>query len=675
MSSATTEQPLLSAYPEDRGDDAAERIVLDRTWRRPPGFMGWLTSTDHKEIGLRYIATAFLFFLLAGLLALHMRIQLALPRNAFLTNDVYNQFFTTHGTAMMFLFAVPVMEGMGIYLVPLMIGSRNVSFPRLLNFSYYLYLIAGLCLFGGLACNMGPDMGWFAYVPLSGPQFAPGHRMDLWSQMVTCVEISGMAVAVEIVTTVFKQRAPGMTLNRIPLFVWAMLVTSFMIIFAMPAITLCSTMLSMDRVTHLKTHFYNPAEGGDALLWQHLFWFFAHPEVYIIFIPATGFVSEIVVAFARRRAFGYTALVLSNIATAFIGFGVWVHHMFATPLPRLGQGMFTAASLMIVIPNGVQMFCWLATLWTGRRPRLHLPLAWVVAFVLVFMIGGLTGVMLASVSVDQQMHDTYFVVAHLHYVLIGGAVFPLFGAIYFWFPKWTGRMLGTAAGWWHLVLFFVGFNLTFWPMHQLGILGMTRRRYTYPAETGWQPLNMLATAGAFLMGVAVLIFLINVLKSRRSGRPAGDNPWAAGTLEWATTSPPPAYNFLYPPTAQGRDAVWDNSPDAPVVTGLSREKRQVLVTTTFDAIPDHRYDLAGESIWPLTLAATVAAALMLGGIVNPWYAVYFCAAATLALFAWFWTAVALRDHPGAYEHPARPRTFWWLGHRRHGTTIADKEGT
>jgi cytochrome c oxidase subunit 1 len=642
-----------------------ERLALERVWRRPPGFLGWLTSTDHKEIGLRYIKTAFGFFVLAGILALHMRIQLAVPKNTFLTNDLYNQFFTTHGTAMMFLFAVPIMEGMGIYLVPLMIGTRNVSFPRLLNFSYYLYLTGGVCLFVGLACNMGPDMGWFAYVPLAGPNYAPGHRMDLWSQMVTCVEISGMAVAVELITTIFKQRAPGMTLNRMPIFVWTQLITSFMIIFAMPAITLCSSMLSMDRLTHIKTHFYNPAEGGDALLWQHLFWFFAHPEVYIIFIPATGFVSDIIVTFSRRRAFGYTALVLSMFATAFIGFGVWVHHMFATPLPRIGQGMFTAASLMIVVPNGVQMFCWLATLWAGRRPRFELPLVWVVAFIVVFMIGGLTGVMLASVSIDRQVTDTFFVVAHLHYVLIGGAVFPLFGAFYYWFPKWTGRMLGTGMGWAHFVLFFIGFNLTFFPMHHLGLRGMTRRRYTYLPDTGWGTLNMLATIGAFLMALGVLAFIINALRSRRSGKIAGNNPWMAGTLEWAACSPPTNYNFLHPPTCHGRDPLWEPAGDTPVITGLSVEKRQVLVTTTLDACPHHRYDLAGESIWPFLLALAVASTLMLGGIFNPWFVPIFIGVATLVLFGWFWTAPALRERPGAQEHAAHRPSLWWLGRRAH----------
>jgi cytochrome c oxidase subunit I+III len=326
---------------------------------------------------------------------------------------------------------------------------------------------------------------------------------------VTLVEVSALSTAVALITTIFTQRAVGMSLNRMPLFVWAQLITSFMILFAMPAIMLCSTMLSMDRLTHIGTHFYNPAEGGDALLWQHLFWFFGHPDVYIIFLPASGFVSSIVVTFARRKVIGYTAMVLSMIATAFIGFGVWVHHMFATPLPDLGQGLFTASSLMIVVPTGVQVFCWIATLW-GGRPVLKLPLWWVAAFFATFVIGGLTGVMLASVSIDLQVHDTYFVVAHLHYVLIGGAIFPLFGAFYYWFPKWTGRLLGNRLGWANLLLMFVGFHLTFWPMHLLGLGGMTRRRYTYPASVHWQPLNMLATIGAFCMGLGVLAFIINI---------------------------------------------------------------------------------------------------------------------------------------------------------------------
>src|SRR4051795_915344 len=343
-----------------------EHEQLERVYTRPAGLLGWLVSTNHKDISLRYIVTAFTFFAGAGVLALLMRIQLAMPELRLIGPDLYNQFFTVHGTTMMFLFAVPVMEGIGLYLVPLMVGTRNVAFPRLNAFGYWTYLFGGLLLWGALLCNTGPDAGWFSYVPLAGPQFSPGKRVDIWADMVTTTEISALVAAVEIIVTVFKQRAVGMSLNRIPLFVWAMVVTSFMVIFAMPAVMLASGCLATDRLAHVATHFFNPAEGGDALLYQHMFWFFGHPEVYIIFIPATGFVSTIVPTFARRRVFGYTALVLALISIGFIGFGLWVHHMFATPVPELGQSFFTAASMIIAVPSGIQIFCWIGTLWTGR---------------------------------------------------------------------------------------------------------------------------------------------------------------------------------------------------------------------------------------------------------------------------------------------------------------------
>ena len=390
MSSAPAEVAKDPVQDDPDGD------ALERTWGSKPGLYGWLITTDHKRIGLRFIATAFVFFALGGILALVMRLQLAQPQGQVLGPDLYNQFFTVHGTTMMFLFAVPVMEGMGLYLVPLMVGTRNVCFPRLMNFGYYVYLFAGIMLYTALFLNTGPDMGWFSYVPLAGPDYGPGKRVDVWTQMVTMVEVSTLVGAIEIIATAFKLRAPGMSLARIPLFVWTMVVTSFMILFAMPAVMLCSTMLAADRLIYIDTHFYNPAEGGDALLWQHLFWFFAHPEVYIIFLPATGFISAIIPTFTRRTMFGYTALVLALIATAFIGFGVWVHHMFTTPLPRLGQGLFTGASLMIAIPSGIQIFCWIATMWNGRI-RLKTPMLFILGFFAVFIIGGLTGVMLASV--------------------------------------------------------------------------------------------------------------------------------------------------------------------------------------------------------------------------------------------------------------------------------------
>jgi cytochrome c oxidase subunit 1 len=624
---------------------------LEAVWRKPRGLVGFLTTTNHKDIGLRFVYTAFVFFFLAGLLALAIRVQLAVPNNTLLGPDLYNQFFTTHGSAMMFLFAVPVMEGMAIYLVPLMVGTRNTCFPRLMSYGYWVYLMGGITLFIALALNFGPDMGWFSYTPLAGPDYSPGKRVDFWSQMVTLVEIGSMSGAIATITTILKCRAPGMALNRIPLFVWAALVAAFMILFAMPAVTICSTLLSMDRLSHVSTHFFNHAEGGDHLLWQHLFWFFGHPDVYIIFLPATGFISAIIPTFARRKIFGYTPLVLSMIAIGFIGFGVWVHHMFVTPIPELGQGMFTASSLLITIPTGVQIFCWTATLWLGR-PWLKSPLLFVLGFFGVFIMGGLTGVMIASVAVDTQAHDTFFVVAHLHYVLIGGMIFPLLGAILYWFPKWTGKMPGETLAKWSLALLFIGTNLTFYPLHHLGMGGMPRRIYTYLPETGWQPLNMLATLGAFTMGIGFLIFVINLWLSSRRGAPAGPNPWHAGTLEWATTSPPSTYNFANPPTCEGRDPVWDNSPDAAIVTNLDTDKREVLCTTTLDAQPHHRYEMSGDSWWPLVVAIATTVIFVAGFGFTPSWILPGCAILAIGLGAWFWVS-AYRSL--AVHHPEMPR--------------------
>jgi cytochrome c oxidase subunit I+III len=635
----------------------ADAEQLERVWSRPKGLLGWLVTTNHKDIGKRYIVTAFIFFLCGGLLAALMRLQLMKPENSFLGPDLYNQFFTVHGTTMMFLFAVPIMEGMGIYLVPLMLGTRNVPFPRMNTFGYYIYLLGGILLFVSLFLNVGPDAGWFAYVPLSGPQYSPGKRVDIWSQMITLTEIAALVGAVEIITAVFKHRAVGMSLNRIPMFVWAQVVTSFMVIFAMPSIMLASGVLAMDRLAHVNTHFFNPAEGGDALLYQHLFWFFGHPEVYIIFIPATGFVSTIVETFSRRKMFGYLGLVLSLVSTAFIGFGLWVHHMFATPVAELGQGFFTGASMLIAIPSGIQIFCWLTTLLTGK-PQLKTPLLWVLGFIALFVLGGLTGIMLASVSLDLQVHDTFFVVAHFHYVLIGGAVFPLFGAFYYWFPKWTGRMLSEGLGKLNFWLFFIGFNLTFFPMHILGLHGMTRRIYTYVVESGWGNLNLLATIGAGVMALSVIVFLTNVFVSRKSGVIAGANPWGAPTLEWGTASPPPPYGFLYLPTVQSRDPLWSDK-DSPVIVGLSNTKREVLNTTILDAMPEHRYELAIDSIWPFALALA-AGGSFIGAVFNAWAIPIGAALSFLVLSLWFWRGnepkfllEGIQHTPSSPSHPSK----------------------
>ena len=616
-----------------------EAVALDAVWRDSPGVWGWLTAVNHKTIARRYIVTAFLMFIAGGIQAAIMRAQLARPESSIVGPDRYNQLFTSHGTTMMFLFAVPMMTAMGLYFVPLMIGARTVAFPRLNAFGYWTYVVGVVFMYVSVFANMAPDAGWFAYVPLSGPAYSPGHRVDVWAQVVTFTEIAGLVAAVNVIVTTFKLRAPGMSLNRVPLFVWAQLVVAFMIVFAMPLVATGSTlMLAADRAVN--TQWFNPAEGGDALLWQHVFWFFGHPEVYIIFLPALGFVTPIVEAFSGRPVFGYTAIVLANITTAFFSFGLWVHHMFATPIPEVGASLFTAASMLIAIPSGVQIFCWIATMWMGR-PRLTVAMLFVLGFIFTFVNGGITGVMLASVAFDRQAHDTFFVVAHLHYVLLGGGVLPLFGAFYFWFPKLTGRLLSEPLGKWHFWLFVIGVNVTFFPMHVLGLNGMPRRVYTYASDTGWGPLNLVASIGAVVIAVSVVVFLVNVVRSSRWGAIAGDNPWNAAGLEWSTGSPPPSYSFIHTPRVSGRHPLWETKEALPVVTGLSDRERQVLVTTTFDAVPDYRHTMPSASIWPLYLALCMGV-VFIGSIFSPYFVLLGIAISFIGLAGWGWSGTGPR---------------------------------
>ena len=524
---------------------------------------------------------------------------------------------TVHGTAMMFLFAIPAMEGVAIYLAPLMIGARDMAFPRLNAFGYYVYLIGGTTFFASLFLGLAPDAGWFNYVPLSGPEYSPGYGIDVWTTMITFIEVSALTAAVELIVTIFKLRAPGMSLNRMPIFVWAILVMSFMILFAMPSVIVASAFLMMDRL--VDTAFFDPALGGSALLWQHLFWFFGHPEVYIILVPALGIVTSIVITFTQRPVFGYAALVLALVGVGMISFGLWVHHMYTTGLPLMGRSFFMAASSMIAIPSGVQIYCWIATMW-GAKVRFASPMVWVLGFFAIFISGGLTGVMVASVPFDRQVHDTYFVVAHFHYVLIGGAVFPLMAGLHYWFPKATGRMIGERLGKWSAVIAFVGFNLTFFPMHQLGLEGMPRRVWTYLPGLGWEWLNQLATLGAFVLAAGFGMVLLNVILSLRHGERAGDNPWNASTLEWATTSPPLNCNFAEQVSVKTANPLWDWRDEGvrAAVTGLSTTRRETMVTSLLDARPKSVLILPAPTIWPF-VSAVVASICFFGLIFSPWF--------------------------------------------------------
>jgi cytochrome c oxidase subunit 1 len=605
---------------------------LSATWSDPPGLLGWLSSVDHKSIARRYLITAGIFLLLGGILSLMIRVQLSAPNRRWLSPDAYNQIFTMHGTTMMFLFAVPVMEAVAVFIVPLMVGSRIIAFPRLNAFSYWVYLFGGIMVWVAFFLNIGPDAGWFSYPPLAGPEYGAGKRSDFWAQLITFTEISALAVSVEIIVTVFKFRAPGMSLQRIPIFVWAMLVTSFCIIFAMPSIVVCSSMLIADRL--VGTHFFNPAEGGDALLWQHLFWFFGHPEVYIIFLPAVGMASTIIETGARRGIVGYPLAVISIISIGFLSFGLWVHHMFATGLPRVGNSSFTASSMAIAIPTGAQLFCWIATCW-GRRVRLTTPVLFVAAFFLTFLSGGLTGVMLASVPFDQQATDSYFIVGHIHYVLLGGAVAPLLGAFYYWFPKFAGRPLSEYLGRWHVVLYVIGVNLAFAPMLALGVRGMTRRIYTYPDHAGWGTLNFAATIGAGIIALSFLVFTVNILRSLRQPSNAGDNPWDAGTLEWACSSPPPVYNFEHIPVIASRTPLWEGADSIGQVTGLQVQRKEVIVTRGLDAVADLRDPVPTPTLWPF-IAALATTAMLIGSIFKPSALVWGSIPVAVGMIGWLY---------------------------------------
>ncbi|HEU4708817.1 MAG TPA: cbb3-type cytochrome c oxidase subunit I, partial [Methylophilaceae bacterium] len=520
---ATNELYRVPALTEgDYGSKVASR--LEEIWKTDPGLYGWLASVDHKKIGIRYLITAFAFLLIGGVEALIMRIQLGAPGMSVLTPEQYNQLFTMHGMTMIFLYALPILSGYSNYIWPLLLGSRDMAFPRLNAFSYWVFLFSGIFLYASFFIGHTPDAGWFNYVPYTSREYDPGLGMDIYALGMVFFGISTTAGSVNFVVTLLRTKAPGMSINRIPIMVWGTLTASVGNLLAVPAVSLAFFLLWMDR--QFGTQFYDASGGGHPVLWQHLFWMFGHPWVYAIVLPAMGIVSDALPVFCRRPLVGYTVVALSTVLTMFIGFGVWVHHMFATGMQLMSVSFFGAASLVIVIPSAVAVFAWIATMFTGR-PVFKTPFLFFAGFVFLFTVGGVSGFMTAAVPLDWQLTDTYFVVAHLHYVLLGINVFPVIGGLYFWFPKFTGRMMNERLGKWNFWVLFIGFNLAFFPMHISGLLGMPRRIYTYMPGLGWELPNLITSVGAFLFALGFLMLIWNILVSLRKGAIAGPNPWDA----------------------------------------------------------------------------------------------------------------------------------------------------
>jgi cytochrome c oxidase subunit I len=527
---------ILEYTPKPIPQVATHEVAVPRTTKR---WVDWVLTTDHKKIGIMYLVLTFVFFCMGGVEALMMRLQLSVPNNTLLTSEHYNELLTLHGTTMIFLFVVPVMAGFGNYFLPLMIGARDMAFPRLNALSFWLLLLGGIVFYTTLFFHP-PSAGWWSYPPLSESLYSPSGGQDAWIFLIHITGISSLLGAINFYATIVNMRAPGMTWGRLPLFVWSVLVYALLLIIALPVVGAAVTMLLTDR--HFGTHFFDPTAHGSPVLWQHLFWFFGHPEVYIMILPGFGIISEVIPVFSRKPIFGYKAIAASTAVIAFLATLVWAHHMFASPVPIVVLGFFMLSSFLIGVPTGVKIFNWIATLWRGSIV-MTTSLWFAVGFIAIFVIGGITGIFLAVFPVDWQLNDTYFVVAHFHYVLMGGAVFTVFSGIYYWFPKMTGRMLDERAGKWSFWVMFIGFNATFFVQHALGLSGMPRRIYTYAPGLGWSTYNLISTIGSFILGVGVLITILNVARSLTHGKIAGPDPWKGNTLEWFTTSPPPVNNF------------------------------------------------------------------------------------------------------------------------------------
>jgi cytochrome c oxidase subunit 1 len=588
----------------------ADRPVLElptgeRTIRKPlgvftrptavTGWRSWLSTIDHKKIGILYGGTSLFFFFIGGLEALLIRAQLAQPDGQVLSAEQYNQAFTMHGTTMVFLVVMPLAAAFANYLIPLQIGARDVAFPRLNALSYWTFLFGGIVLNSSWLLGGAPDNGWFNYAPNSGLSYSPGHGIDFWNMGLLIAGISSLVGAINLITTCLNMRAPGMTLMRMPVFTWMALVTQFLLLFAIPVLTVAQFLLMFDRL--FGANFFNVEAGADPLLWQHLFWIFGHPEVYIMILPAFGIVSEIMPVFARKPIFGYPFMVFSGIAIGFMGWGVWAHHMFASGIGPVSVAAFSLSTMFIAVPTGVKIFNWVGTLWGGKL-RLTVPMAFAIALVAQFTIGGVSGVSHAVSASDTQQTDTYYIVAHFHYVLFGGALFGMVGGLYFWWPKIFGHHLKTRLGWWHFWLMALGFNLAFFPMHILGLQGMPRRTASYNSDMGWEVWNAISTVGAFLIGVSFLFFAYNIFTSRRNPAAEAD-PWDGRSLEWATTSPPPIHNFDEIPTVTHLDEWWHRKYRDNGGHKLVRVEATPFATKEGPAEPVH---LPSPSYWPFVLS-------------------------------------------------------------------------
>ena len=611
---------------------------LEAIWGEKPGLIGWIGSVDHKSIGIRYLVTAFALLIVGGLEALVMRAQLAQPGQHLLTPEQYNQMFSMHGVTMIFLYSLPMLSGFSNYLWPLMLGSRDMAFPRLNALSYWTFVASGIFFYISFPLGAAPDGGWFNYVPNTAREYAPGINIDVYSLGLIFVGISTTIGSVNFIVTLLRMRAPGMSVNRLPILVWGTLTASVANLLAVPAVSLACLLLWLDR--NFGTHFFEVAGGGQPLLWQHLFWIFGHPWVYALVLPAMGLVSDALPVHCRRPLVGYTVVAMATVATMVVGFGVWIHHMFATGVPPLALSFFSAASFVIAIPSVAALFSWIATIATGRV-QLTTPFLFFAGFILLFVMGGLSGVMTASLALDWQLTDTYFIVAHLHYVLLGINVFPVVGSIYHWFPKMTGRMMGERLGRWSFWTMFIGFNVTFFPMHLLGLYGMPRRVWTYPAGVGFDTPNLVISLGAVVFAAGILLFLINVGRSLRRGAPAGPNPWDAPTLEWAIPSPPPSFNFAIIPLVASRHPLWEaRLPDVDDRTLFDKgflldQGKETLGVTPLDAQPDVILKMPGATVLPAVL--TLGLLILFAGLLihAGWIAAAGGVVLVITLVLWF----------------------------------------